>query len=174
MNDRPGFSSQGRKVGVVPGFVFLTLCLIILFSLVWTARLGAGQTSDQSRTIAFHGHRATVTSASVSLNGSPSKGLSGLAGLLPIPGGLSLPSPFPPLIHVFAPGPTQEGLQGLDVEPNVISNFRGFAAQAYPVGLGTATDNEGHSYDVNNDMRVFQGEYVSTDGTHHRGTFVFI
>jgi len=41
-------------------------------------------------------------------------------------------------------------------------------------GFGTATDGNGNSYDVVTDMRVFQGEYVSPDGTHHRGTFVFI
>lgn len=56
----------------------------------------------------------------------------------------------------------------------MISNFRGFAAQAYPGGLGTAMDSEGNTYDMSNDMRVFQGEYVSVDGTHHRGAFVFI
>lgn len=81
---------------------------------------------------------------------------------------------LPPVIHVFAPGPAAQGFQGIDVEPNVITNVRGFVAQAYPVGLGTATDSDGNTYDVSNDMRVFQGEYVSVDGTHHRGTFVFI
>ena len=167
MNDRPGSSSQGRSV--VQGCVFLTFCLAILVALLWTPRVGARQNFDQNRTFAFHGHRVTLASASDLANGS-SKGLSGLSGLVHIPGGLVIP----PLIHVFAPGPTQQGDQGLDVEPNVISNFRGFAAQAYPVGLGTATDSEGNAYDVNSDMRVFQGEYVSSDGTHHRGTFAFI
>jgi hypothetical protein len=64
------------------------------------------------------------------------------------------------------------GFQGIDVEPSVISNFRGFTAQAYPVG--TAIDSQGNTYDMSNDMRIFLGEYVSADGTHHRGTFVFI
>ena len=81
---------------------------------------------------------------------------------------------LPPQIHVFAPGPTNQGFQGLDVEPSVITNYRGFSAIAYPGGFGTATDNNGNEYDVITDMRVFQGEYLSADGTHHRGTFAFI
>ena len=172
MNERSGFSSQGRTV--VQGCAFLMFCLAILLALLWTQGVGAGQNLDQTRTFVFHGHPVTVATTSDLANGNPSKGTSGLAGLVPIPGGIALPVPLPPLIHVFAPGPTSLGNQGIDVEPNVISNFRGFAAQAYPVGLGTATDSEGNTYDVSNDMRVFQGEYVSVDGTHHRGTFVFI
>jgi hypothetical protein len=88
--------------------------------------------------------------------------------MVPIAGGLA------PGVHAFAPGPLDLGLMGLDVEPMVISNIRGFSALAYPGGLGTATDSDGNTYDMSNDMRVFQGEYVSSDGTHHRGTFVFI
>lgn len=172
MNYQPGFSSQGRSV--VLACVFLTFCLAILVALLWTPGVGARQNVDQNSTFVFHRHRVTVATAYDVVNRSSAKGVSGLAGLVPIPGGITLPPPFPPLIHVFAPGPTSLGNQGIDVEPNVISNFRGFAAQAYPVGLGTATDSEGNTYDVNNDMRVFQGEYVSVDGTHHRGTFVFI
>lgn len=84
---------------------------------------------------------------------------------VPISGGLG------PGIHIFAPGPPPVG-QGLDVEFNGITNFRGFAALGYLAG--TATDSNGGSYDVGSDMRVFQGEYVSVDGSHHRGTFVFI
>lgn len=84
---------------------------------------------------------------------------------VPIAGGLA------PGVHIFAPGPPPIG-QGLDVELNGITNFRGFAALGYLAG--TATDSNGGSYDVGSDMRVFQGEYVSVDGSHHRGTFVFI
>lgn len=43
---------------------------------------------------------------------------------VPIPGGI-LP---PPLIHVFAPGLLNQGFQGIDVEPSVITNLRGFTA----------------------------------------------
>src|SRR5215470_3016220 len=87
---------------------------------------------------------------------------------VPIPGGIDLP----PLIHIFAPGPVDLGFQGLDVELNGITNFRGFSALGYLAG--TASDSNGNTYNVATDMRVFQGEYVSADGTHHRGTFVFI
>ena len=85
---------------------------------------------------------------------------------VPIPGGLA------PGAHIFAPGPADIGGQGLDVELNGITNFRGFSALGYLAG--TATDSNGNRYDVGSDMRVFQGEYVSADGSHHRGTFVFI
>lgn len=84
---------------------------------------------------------------------------------VPIRGGLG------PGIHIFAPGPAPIG-QGVDVELNGITNFRGFSALGY-LG-GTATDSNGNNYLVGTDMRVFQGEYVSADGSHHRGTFVFI
>ena len=87
---------------------------------------------------------------------------------VPIPGGINIP----PVIHIFAPGPVDLGFQGLDVELNGITNFRGFSALGY-LG-GTASDSNGNSYNVATDMRVFQGEYVSADGSHHRGTFVFI
>jgi hypothetical protein len=82
---------------------------------------------------------------------------------VPIPGGINLP----PVIHLFAPS-------DLDTEPTVITNFKGFSALAYPTGTNAARDNNGNFYDVSNDMRVFQGEYVAADGSHHRGTFVFI
>ena len=85
---------------------------------------------------------------------------------VPIPGGLG------PGIHIFAPGPVSLGFQGFDVELNGITNFRGFSAMGYLAG--TASDSNGNSYNVGTDMRVFQGEYVSADGSHHRGTFVFI
>jgi hypothetical protein len=87
---------------------------------------------------------------------------------VPIPGGINLP----PVIHIFAPGPVSLGFQGFDVELNGITNFRGFSALGY-LG-GTASDSNGNSYNVATDMRVFQGEYVSADGSHQRGTFVFI
>ena len=87
---------------------------------------------------------------------------------VPIPGGINLP----PVIHIFSPGPVSLGFQGFDVELNGITNFRGFSALGY-LG-GTASDSNGNSYNVATDMRVFQGEYVSEDGSHHRGTFVFI
>src|SRR2546428_564616 len=89
---------------------------------------------------------------------------------VPIPGGIQIPDG--PLIHVFAPGPEDAGFMGENVDPSVITNFRGFSALAY-IG-GTATDAAGNTYDMEVDIRVYQGEYVAADGTHHRGTFGFV
>jgi len=87
---------------------------------------------------------------------------------VPIPGGIDIP----PLIHVFAPGPTELGLMGTDVEPSTITNFNGLAG--YAVFAGSATDADGKPYDAVLDMRVFDGVYVAADGSHHRGAFGFI
>lgn len=168
MNHEPssralGKTAPGRAVSYVllPGIVAL---------LVFAPLFGAGQGLERSSTITFLGHSArTATTADVGRWGAP-KGPPGSTEPVPIPGGLVLP----PQIHVFAPGPVDQGFQGLDIEPSVITNYRGFSAIGYPGGFGTATDSEGNSYDLVTDMRVFQGEYVSGDGTHHRGTFVFI
>ena len=89
---------------------------------------------------------------------------------VPIPGGIQIPGG--PLIHVFAPGPPDLGLMGLDVEPGVITDFTGFSALAYLAG--TATDAGGNAFDMLNDMRVYRGEYVTADGTRLRGTFGFV
>jgi hypothetical protein len=87
---------------------------------------------------------------------------------VPIPGGIQIPDG--PFIHTFAPGPEDLGFQGIHVEPNTITNFDG--AMAY-VG-GTATDAEGNTYVMANDMRVFQGTYIAEDGSKQHGTFAFI
>ncbi|HJZ67645.1 MAG TPA: hypothetical protein VKF81_05965 [Blastocatellia bacterium] len=89
---------------------------------------------------------------------------------VPIPGG----DVIPPLIHQFVPGPVELGppFEGVDVEPNGITNFRGFIAMG--VLAGTATDGDGNTFDLFSDIRVYKGEYVSSDGSHHRGTFVEI
>jgi len=89
----------------------------------------------------------------------------------PIPGGF-VPFPGAPLIHVFAPGPVDAGFMGENVEPNTITDFKGITALSYP--LGTATDADGNSYTMFNDMRVFRGTYVSQDGSVLHGTFAFI
>ena len=102
--------------------------------------------------------------------------IAGPVGASP-PGSDAEPVPIPQTFpgtpfHVLAPGPTDFGFMGENVEPAVITNFRGFTA--YSVAAGSATDAAGTVYDMNIDMRLFQGEYVSADGTHHRGTFGFI
>jgi len=96
----------------------------------------------------------------------------------PIPGGSTLPDGS--LIHVFAPGTpgvtlpfTKVALEGLDVEPRVVTDHNGFTALAYHVG--TATGNDGKTYDLETDMRVMQGSYVAGDGSRHDSAlFVFV
>jgi hypothetical protein len=95
----------------------------------------------------------------------------------PIPGGIEL-APGQ-VIHVWAPGPTDvtlpftgATLQGLDVEPTTIRDFKGFSAVAFHVG--TATGKDGTRYDLETDMRAFQGTYVDGTGTRRFGTFAFI
>jgi hypothetical protein len=93
----------------------------------------------------------------------------------PIPGG----DVIPPQIHVFEPGTpgkhlpyTGAPLEGLNVEPSTITDFKGFIAQAYHVG--TATGNDGKRYSLETDVRAYQGEYVAVDGSHQRGTFALL
>jgi hypothetical protein len=89
----------------------------------------------------------------------------------PIPGGDFIPFG---VIHQYVPGPigVHPLTEGVDVEPNGLTDFRGFIAMAFVAG--TATDAAGIEYHLESDIRVYQGEYVSLDGTHHRGTFVEI
>jgi hypothetical protein len=91
----------------------------------------------------------------------------------PIPGGLQIPGLG--LIHVFAPGPPEvtlpfsgTQLQGLDVEPSVITNYTGTTAVAFHVG------SDGARYNLETDMRAIQGTYIATDGSRRHGTFGFI
>jgi hypothetical protein len=86
---------------------------------------------------------------------------------VPIQGGDTIP----PLIHQFLPGPGP-GFDGLNADPQGITNSRMLVAMAYTAG--TATDSAGANYNVGTDIRVYQGEYVAADGTHARGTFVEI
>ncbi|MPY86964.1 MAG: hypothetical protein GEU99_03490 [Luteitalea sp.] len=95
----------------------------------------------------------------------------------PIPGGL----PVGPtgIIHVFLPGPptvtlpfTGSVLQGLDVEPSTITNFRGATALAFL--LGTATGSDGNEYNLEVDIRAFEGTYIAGDGSTNRAAFALI
>ena len=95
----------------------------------------------------------------------------------PIPGGIEL-APGQ-VIHVWAPGPsnvtlpfTGAVLQGLDVEPTTIKDFDGFSAVAFHVG--TARDRDGTRYDLETDVRAFQGTYIDRTGRRRFGTFGFI
>ncbi len=94
----------------------------------------------------------------------------------PIPGGIELAPGV--VIHVFGPGDptvtlpfTGITLQGLDYEPSTITDFRGSTAVAFHVG--TARANDGRRYNLETDIRAFEGEYVS-EGTVHRGSFALV
>jgi hypothetical protein len=101
----------------------------------------------------------------------------------PIPGVTDLsefgvPPPYD-FIHELFPGPesvvlpfTQVTLQGLNVEPSTITDFKGATALAYHVGQAKGSD--GKTYDLETDIRVMEGEYVSVEGTRRRGTFAEI
>ena len=95
----------------------------------------------------------------------------------PIPGGIQIPGG--PLIHTFAPGPegltlpfTGVPLGGLDVEPSVITDFKGVTALAFHVG--TATGSDGRQYNLETDMRAMEGTYIAEDGSRKRGLFALI
>ena len=95
----------------------------------------------------------------------------------PIPGGIQIPGG--PLIHVFAPGPegqtlpfTGVQLMGLDVEPSVITDYKGVTALAFHVG--TATGSDGRQYNLETDMRAMEGTYIAEDGSRKRGLFALI
>jgi hypothetical protein len=95
----------------------------------------------------------------------------------PIPGGVQIPGG--PLLHVFLPGPpevtlpfTGAQLMGLDVEPSLITDYRGFTALAYLAG--SATGSDGNQYNLEADMRAMEGTYVATDGSRQHGLFAFI
>ena len=101
----------------------------------------------------------------------------------PIPGGtdlsgLGLKPPYD-FIHQFAPGPkgvvlpfTGVPLQGLNVEPSTITAFDGATALAYHVGKATGSD--GKTYNLETDIRVMEGRYVSVEGTRRQGAFAEI
>jgi TAT (twin-arginine translocation) pathway signal sequence len=95
----------------------------------------------------------------------------------PIPGGFQIPDG--PLLHVFAPGPegvtlpfTGVPLEGLDAEPSVITDYKGFTAVAFHVG--TATGSDGRQYNLETDLRAMEGTYIAEDGSRNRGLFALI
>jgi hypothetical protein len=101
----------------------------------------------------------------------------------PIPGGvdlsgLGLKPPYD-FIHEFLPGPkgvvlpfTGVQLEGLNVEPSTITDFKGATALAYHVGKAKGSD--GKTYNLETDFRVMEGRYVSVEGTRRHGTFAEI
>jgi hypothetical protein len=116
---------------------------------------------------------ATLPAAAAHAHGLPRV----LPAPKPIPGGIQIPDG--PLLHVFLPGPpevtlpfTGAQLMGLDVEPSVITDYRGFTALAYVAG--TATGSDGRRYNLEADMRAMEGTYIAEDGSRRRGLFAFI
>jgi hypothetical protein len=108
--------------------------------------------------------------------GRSGRGL-GPAGPKPIPGGIELPDGT--VIHVFAAGPpdvtlpfTGIQLMGRDVEPSVITDYKGVTALAFHVG--TATGSDGRTYNLETDMRAMEGTYIAEDGSRQRGLFALI
>jgi hypothetical protein len=90
----------------------------------------------------------------------------------PIQGGVDIP----PLIHEFLPGPetitlpfSLITLQGINVEPSTITDFKGVTVLAYHVG--TATGHDGTKFNLETDIRVMEGEYVAENGERREGTF---
>jgi hypothetical protein len=80
----------------------------------------------------------------------------------PIPGGRTVAGHF---IHFFSPHPRSS----LDIEPSTMTDFKGSSALAYLVG--SATGSDGQTYDVEVDIRAFQGQYVGVDGSSQQGSF---
>jgi len=72
------------------------------------------------------------------------------------------------IIHQFYPVAPPLG-DGPWAEPNGMTDFNGFVAQVF-MG-GTAVDSNGNQYIVDVDNRVYQGEYIGTNGQHAWGTF---
>jgi hypothetical protein len=95
----------------------------------------------------------------------------------PIPGGSTLPDDT--LIHVLGPGPSDIKLPfsggflgGDDVDTVTITDFEGFSAVAFHAG--TALGSDGAMYNLETDMRAFQGRYIGEDGDVHEGCFALV
>src|SRR5215470_2270085 len=71
---------------------------------------------------------------------------------------------IPPFVTQFLPGP---GLDGLNADPQGITNFNGVVAMGYT--SGTATDSAGHVYNIGTDIRVYQGTFVGAHGVGGAG-----
>jgi hypothetical protein len=139
------------------------------------------RTEVTRRAVLRYGAMTAATAAVASAFSAQPAHAHGTVGVLPqprpIPGGIQLPGG--PLIHVFAPGPpeitlpfTGVQLQGLDVDPSVITDYSGFSAVAFHVG--TATGNDGKRFNLETDIRVMDGGYVAADGSRRRGVFGFV
>jgi hypothetical protein len=62
-------------------------------------------------------------------------------------------------------------LAGFDVEPGTITDFQGSSAVAFHVG--SAQGSDGRTYNLETDLRAFDGDYV-VDGVVHHGSFALV
>ena len=78
---------------------------------------------------------------------------------VPIAGGDIFQSVGGPITFIteFFPG-VGAIYDGLNAEPHGIINFKGVVTMGYT--SGTATDSNGHAYNIATDIRVYQGAYV--------------
>jgi len=146
----------------------LALCLAIPMPVLFAPPVHAKpRVSAPQPVVNFHVRHVHAFVPASSPNADPPASIAPV----PIPGGDVVP-PLGGAVHLFFPGPTSIGDDGFDIEPSTITNFQGFTGVA--MLAGTATDGKGNSFTLGSDIRVSQGEYVSADGRHHRGTFVEI
>jgi hypothetical protein len=98
---------------------------------------------------------------------------------LPIPGGIQIGPTPADVIHVWGAGnpnvtlPFSGGpLQGLDYDSTTILNFEGHVAVAFHAGKAMASD--GKQYNLETDIRAFEGRFALADGTKHEASFGFV
>ena len=99
---------------------------------------------------------------------------SALAGGLARPAAADPTDPVPVLSgkRILSPGPRGLGFAGLAADPSSIGNFRGVVGLAYL--RGRVRDASGHRWVMENDIRVFRGDYVAVDGIQRTGAFAFV
>jgi hypothetical protein len=97
----------------------------------------------------------------------------------PIPGGIQIGPAPTDIIHVWAAGlegvklPYTGGeLQGLDFDSTTIFSFEGNVAVAYHVG--TARGGGGNHYNLETDLRAYEGTFIAKNGSRHQGAFALI
>jgi hypothetical protein len=134
-------------------------------------------TVDRRRFLRYAGATFAAASAADALR--PKQAGAASAQSAPLPQPKPIPGGAAPTLHVFGPGPlgvtlpfSRLPLPGLDVEPSVITDRTGFTALAYHVGRAKGSD--GKTYNLETDMRAYQGTYVASDGSTRKGSFAFI
>ena len=74
--------------------------------------------------------------------------------------------------RILAPGPRALVFGGLAADPSTIGNFQGVVTLVYL--RARVRDDAGRRWVMENDIRVFRGDYVSADGMHRQGAFAFV